>query len=498
MTRANLGKLHPFNPEIDRTFCHLSKTHKRLSFIEVQIDSSVGSTSSVNHYVFVHFESLHSDFERITTNMANRTLKELAAPDLRAFPFSLDGSAKDWLYYLHPGSITCWLDMKRQFLEKFFPASRVAAIRKDISGIRQINGETLHEYWERFKKLCASCPHHQISDQLLIQYFYEGLFLIDRSMIDAASCGALVDKTPVAARDLIANMAANAQQFGTRAMFLVRGVNEVQTSDANQQRMENRIEELTSLVRQMALGQQRPQQTMPLATIICGICSLPNHPTDQCSELRETTNETVVGIFPGKPFLQHIQSWLERSSKLKVWSKSRAIPSTKQQCRPKPNKLVKQMANNSVQFQHRIEVSIQNLQTQIGQLATTMNELKSQGSGNLPSQTVANPKNVSAITLRSGKELQVPNQAEGSDSASGEDKNDAANESDSAELAKKSSSREAEPSIPVPFPNRVTQNKTLAEAELNKEIMETFRKVEINIPLLEVVKQIAKYAKEEG
>ncbi|WP_369293769.1 hypothetical protein [Klebsiella pneumoniae] len=33
-------------------------------------------------------------------------------------------------------------------------------MRKDISGIRQLRGESLYEYWERFKKLCASCPHH--------------------------------------------------------------------------------------------------------------------------------------------------------------------------------------------------------------------------------------------------------------------------------------------------------------------------------------------------
>ena len=52
-------------------------------------------------------------------------------------------------------------------------------------------------------------------------------------MIDAASGGALVDKTPTAARELIANMAANAQQFGTRAIVPTRRVNEVQTSDAN-------------------------------------------------------------------------------------------------------------------------------------------------------------------------------------------------------------------------------------------------------------------------
>ena len=130
---------------------------------------------------------------------------------LRAFPFSLADLAKDWLYYLPSGSITSWNELKRMFLEKYFPASRAATIRKEICGIRQDAGETLYEYWERFKRLCASCPHHQISDQLLIQYFYEGLLSMDRSMIDAASGGALVDLTPVAAKNLISNMAANSQ-----------------------------------------------------------------------------------------------------------------------------------------------------------------------------------------------------------------------------------------------------------------------------------------------
>ena len=50
-------------------------------------------------------------------------------------------------------------------------------------------------------------------------------------------------------------------------------------------------------------------------------------------------------------------------------------------------------------------------------------------------------------------------------------------------------------SAPLLFPNRPTQNKKIAKAELEKEIMETFRRVEVNIPLLEAVKQIPKYAK---
>ena len=106
--------------------------------------------------------------------------------------------------------------MKKLFLEKYFPTSRAANIRKEICEVRQHNGKSLHEYWECFKNLCASCPHHQISEQLLIQYFYEGLLPTNRSMIDAASGGALVDKTPEAARNLIANITANSQQFGTR------------------------------------------------------------------------------------------------------------------------------------------------------------------------------------------------------------------------------------------------------------------------------------------
>ena len=55
--------------------------------------------------------------------------------------------------------------------------------------------ESYFIYWEHFKKLVASCPNHQISEPLLIQYFYEGLLPLERSMVDAASGGALHEKT---------------------------------------------------------------------------------------------------------------------------------------------------------------------------------------------------------------------------------------------------------------------------------------------------------------
>ncbi|TYI84990.1 hypothetical protein E1A91_D05G406500v1, partial [Gossypium mustelinum] len=73
---------------------------------------------------------------------------------LRAFPFSLVDTAKEWLFYLPPGSITTWDDLSRVFLDRFFPASRVAELRRDIVGIRQMESESLYDYWERYKKLC--------------------------------------------------------------------------------------------------------------------------------------------------------------------------------------------------------------------------------------------------------------------------------------------------------------------------------------------------------
>ena len=130
---------------------------------------------------------------------------------LRAYPFSLKDSAKDRLYCLSFGTINTWNEMKRLFLEKYFLASNATLIRKEICGIQQMNGKSLYEYWESFKKLCASCPHHQISKQLLHQYFYDGLAPMERNMIDTASRGAMVNKTTDTARALILNIAANSQ-----------------------------------------------------------------------------------------------------------------------------------------------------------------------------------------------------------------------------------------------------------------------------------------------
>ena len=209
---------------------------------------------------------------------------------MRAFPFSLTEKAKDWLYYLPPGSITTWNELKRRFLEKIFPASRATSIRKEIYGIRQQTKETLYEYWERFNQLCASCPHHQISDQLLIQYFYEGLLLSDRNMIDVASGGALVDKTLNQAKELITKVAANTQQFGSRQDHPIKRVNEVGINS-----IEQRLDNLTSLMQKFVAGNQQQVKS-------CGICSNFDHPTDMCPTLQDEEHLNAIQGHQGQQY----------------------------------------------------------------------------------------------------------------------------------------------------------------------------------------------------
>ena len=211
---------------------------------------------------------------------------------LKAFPFSLKATAKAWFFFILPGSIGTWNAMKKIFLEKYFPASRVANIRKEMCGIWQSYGETLSEYWERFEQLCIQCPHHQIPNQLLIHYFYEGLMATNRSIIDAASGRALEDKTPEAAHQLILNMAANFKQFSTRGDFVNKQVNEVSISN-----LENKVNDITSLMRSLACGNVHQVK-------VCGICSLQGHTLDMCPTMQEDYIEhvhAVDGGFNGQP-----------------------------------------------------------------------------------------------------------------------------------------------------------------------------------------------------
>ncbi|XP_027182096.1 uncharacterized protein LOC113780496 [Coffea eugenioides] len=121
----------------------------------------------------------------------------------------------------------------------------------------------------------------------------------------------------------------------------------------------------------------------------------------------------------------------------------------------------------------------------MSQLATSMSNLENSNRGKLPSQVIPNPKeNASAMQLRSGKEVQSPRHAHAREEEVSR-KVEEEEEKQSSEVSKKVD-------IPPPFPSRFTKAK---KEESEKEILDTFRKVEINIPLLDAIRQLPKYAK---
>ena len=99
-------------------------------------------------------------------------------------------------------------------------------------------------------------------------------------MLDASAGGALVDKTPVAAKTLIANRALNAQQYegvGQRSNARQQNVNEVSAISEIQSQLAN----LTSLVSQVVIGPKTQESQ------VCAVCSIQGHPFDKCPQLIE-------------------------------------------------------------------------------------------------------------------------------------------------------------------------------------------------------------------
>ncbi|KAL5787201.1 hypothetical protein ACOSP7_004150 [Xanthoceras sorbifolium] len=69
--------------------------------------------------------------------------------------------------------------------------------------------ESLYEAWERYKDTLRKCPHHGLPDWLVVQTFYNGLTLQNRSMLDASAQGALMSKPADVAHQLIEEMSTN-------------------------------------------------------------------------------------------------------------------------------------------------------------------------------------------------------------------------------------------------------------------------------------------------
>ncbi|CAL8119103.1 unnamed protein product [Prunus armeniaca] len=405
---------------------------------------------------------------------------------MRVFPYTLKDKAKYWLNSLKLGSLTTWGAIQKKFLEKYFSMQKTNMLRDKILLFAQQDDESFCEAWERFNGLLNQCPHHGIPLKLQMRGSYK-------------------TKTPEETYELFREIAMETQHTDTRGKRIVGGSND--SSSVQISKLEQKLDAL------LALNSRNPSKK------VCSICETHDHPTISCP---------LGAAYP--EFVQEQAKLVEESSKLfmEEYTESSESPFT-----PKATTIiilediVKQMAINQSNFQQTTQAALSKLEVQLGQIAA---EIAQREPGKWPSQTVINSKNQEAKAvhvLRSGK---IVDNKVGSDLSNDvvvvEDEDEEETTAMEGEQPKtsqyapkaKSDSQEPNPFQllkrddkfvpshlhqdryiptppyipPIPFPGflkKANQDKAF------KEIYDILSKVNINLPLLDVVKQIPAYGK---
>nr|GEU99650.1 reverse transcriptase domain-containing protein [Tanacetum cinerariifolium] len=141
---------------------------------------------------FFGFEKDNSHDHVRWFNKITSTIKYKDVPNsvikLILFPFSLAGAARRWLEKEPPRSITTWDDLVSKFINEFFPPSRTANLRNEISNFQQKFDESFHEACERYKDLLRACPHHCFTELHQLDTFYNALNPADQDSLNAECC----------------------------------------------------------------------------------------------------------------------------------------------------------------------------------------------------------------------------------------------------------------------------------------------------------------------
>ena len=426
---------------------------------------------------------------------------------LKLFPFSLTGDARTWFKTLPARSITSWTQLSSKFIQKFYTQSRTQRLRDHIFHFRQNKGEPLFQAWQRFKALIISCPHHQFLPWQLILYFYQHLSDECRHRLDAAADGNILGKEPEQATTIIENVVANSSQWDSRELTR-NSAYEVSSSN-----------EVAALSRKLdAVVTMLSKNAEP-----CGICAAQTHPTHLCPHsgtYPEVVEAHQVNAFnnqrndpfshtynPGwrehpnlawkNNFNQGSKSWQQGVAPIETKKPSWEEAFTQYQQTTSQVLQALQQGQQDLQqaFQQGHQVhsqAISKLEAQVGQIAAAMSAREP---GRFPSQPEANPQGkeqVNAIRiLRSGKpydrreEIAEPKDQE-------ENANEAVPLPPSPLAAPTPAPTLKNYDPPMPFPQRFQRQR---KDKHMLDILEQFKKVQINIPLLDAIAQIPSYAK---
>ncbi|CAN6570892.1 unnamed protein product [Malus baccata var. baccata] len=439
---------------------------------------------------------------------------------LRLFPYTLKDLARRWLLTLPSGSITAWAQLSKKFLNKYYPASKTLDMRTQILSFAQKPNEEFHEAWERFKELIRKCPHSGISTTDQMHIFFRGLNMTTKTLVNASCGGTYKDKNAQEACLLFEKMAEDTQQWAVeqpQSRSVLEMSNGSPYVTAQIEKMEKRLDaKFDMLLQRMPGSQVAAQQPLQAA---CSNCNMITHDFMSCPHKEVSPDFTAEQVNAFNNFQRprydpysnfYNPGWRDHPN-LRWDKEQHTRPQFQQQVQqpaaPKAawEVAIEKLANTTTQEIQNLQASVKNMEKQMGQIAL---QVSGRAPGTFPSQTEPNPRggaDCKAVrVLRSGKSFD--NRDENciqNSRATSQPKTDSGN------VEKSAKSKDSEQTVnssengavivedrvyepPMPYPERL---KPKVKDQQLTDFMKTLSKVQINLPLIDAIKNIPSYAK---
>ena len=447
--------------------------------------------------------------------------------EAKSISIDLKDKAKIWLNSLRPRTIRNWVELQAEFLKKFFSTHKTNNLKRQIYTFAAHDGERFYQCWERFMETISACPRQGFDTWMLVNHFYDGMSPPMKQLLETMCGGNFLSKHPDEAIDFMNYVAETSKAWdeprpreteGSRhssykgesihtlsedtlmrekLIILTRRLDEMEMK--NQLNMHS-VNELSasqpsrykyqsdghygenSQENVQILNQARPPMNAPFGnsyshnwTNYPNIPGKPKPPTytpstaQQMSPLSSLVEQEILNLS------KVVGTFVEEQKVLNVQTsqKIEAVESSLSRKLDNMHSEISKLSNQQLQSSEKGKAPFQGQQYQ-----TMVNEI-----GLIEAPVARNDEVKAVVTLRSGKELKpaVPELVKSAPVVA-------------YPLQEEQSvgKEEVKIRIPPPFPQVLRRKKNSVN---QTEMLEVLWQVKVNIPLLDMIKQVPTYAK---
>ncbi|XP_047941973.1 uncharacterized protein LOC125188913 [Salvia hispanica] len=182
---------------------------------------------------------------------------------VRLFPFSLTDSAKEWFECMPIEKVSTWKDIVAAFLDKYYPPGTILKLKSEIFQFIQGHDKPLYEAFARFKALLRKCPNHGFTVDHQVGILYNGFNEKICVMLDSGANGGFLRKSGEEAMAVIEEFATNSRGWSKERHSLKRIVAVEETEESS---FAKELAELRVRVDQM--DSSRKEDPIPPTSII--------------------------------------------------------------------------------------------------------------------------------------------------------------------------------------------------------------------------------------